>query len=246
MSARHILGVGAAYQKADAEVRASVANLPEVGLDLDDLGMDDSYTSWALEYRWRFAQKWVLVAMAYTFEEDGNRSIERDFNFDGIEFKAGAALDTSMSIDTYILDVLYQVYRSDRGEILLGGGFHAFDLDVALRSRAFVGDIEAENNSGSSDLLAPLPNLRAQGHYRFGDKWGASLSVGWLSANYDEYEGSFIYVHPRLGYWISDRWAASLGYQYVDIDLTRDQSSNRETALDATFTGPTLLVNYRF
>jgi opacity protein-like surface antigen len=246
MAAKHVLGVGATYQKADAGLRASVPSLPETEIDLDDLGMDDSNTSWALEYRWRFAPKWLLVAMAYTFAEDGRRSVERDFNFDGTEFTAGTSVDTSLTLDTYIVNLLYQVYASDRAEIMLGGGLHAINLDNSITARAFIGDVDREVSSGDSELLAPLPNLKATASYRFGEKWGALLSLGWLSANYEDYDGSFVYAHPRIGYQISDKWGATLGYQYVDIDLTRKKSSNREVALDATFTGPTLFLNYRF
>ncbi|PLW67706.1 outer membrane beta-barrel protein [Pseudohalioglobus lutimaris] len=243
---KHMLGVGAALQKADAEVRATAGNLPEVGIDLEDLGMEDDYTSWTLEYRWRFSPRWMLVGMAYTFDESGRRSVARDFNFDGKEFQAGAAVSTSFSIDTYILDVLYQVYVSDRAEILLGGGIHAMNLETAIKGRAFIGEIEQEAAVGSSDLLAPLPNLRAHLNYELGNNWGLGVTMGWLSATYGDYDGSFAYIHPRIGYEIGDHWAATLGYQYVDIDLTQDKSSNREVALDATFTGPTVNINYRF
>lgn len=244
--ARHVIGAGAAYQGADTSVRASVPNLPEVKLDLDDLGMDDTYNSWSLEYRWRFASRWMLVAMAYTFDQDGRRTVDRDFNFDGVEFQAGASVDTGLSIDTYIVDLLYQVYRSDNTEIMLGGGLHAFDLDATIRGQAFVGDIERESDSGTSDLLAPLPNLRAQATHKLRDNWAISVTLGWLSASYGDYDGSFAYLHPRVAYRISGGWAASLGYQYVDVDLTQEKSNGRELALDATFTGPTLHLHYRF
>ena len=243
---KHVIGVGATYQDADAEIRASRTGLPEIALDLDTLGVDDTHTSWALEYRWRFSPKWMLVALAYTFDEDGGRTVERDFNFDGVEFQAGAAVDTSMAIDTYILDVLYRVHRSDRLEILVGGGLHAFDLDTSIEGRAFVGDRFRERASASSELLAPLPNLRAQVFYSLGGRWGLGGALGWLSANYDDYDGSFFYAHPRIGYWFGERWAATLGYQYVDIDLTYDKSSTKEIEFDASFTGPTFFLNYRF
>ncbi len=243
---KHVLGIGAAYQEADAEVRASVASLPEVGLDLDDLGMEDSDTSWAIEYRWRFAERWVLSGMAYTFDESGQRTANRDFNFDGNEYSAGAVIDTELGLDTYIVNLLYQVYKGDSTELLLGGGLHAFDLDTSIEGRAFVGDLNGASGASSSELLAPLPNLRAQAFFTFSDRWSGSLSLGWLSANYGDYDGSFIYAHPRLAYQLGEHWAATLGYQYVNIDLTQEKSSRRELALDATFTGPTVYLHYRF
>ena len=241
-----MIGIGAAYQSADAVLRASAGDLPEVKVDLHDLGMNTEDWSWALEGRWRFKPKWMLIALAYTFDEDGNRTAERDFNFDGKEFKAGASVDTEMSINTYILDVMYSAYRSDNTEILLGGGIHAIDLEASLTGRAFVADLERERTTGSSEILAPLPNLRLQAFHAFNSKLGVGISMGWLSANYDDYDGSFVYVHPRVGYAFAEHWTVTAGYQFVDIDLTHEKSSTRETEFNVDFEGPTVFLNYRF
>ena len=243
---KHVIALGAAYQDPDAKLRATSPNLPDVTVELDDLNVDDSDLSWALEYRWRFSPRWMLSVMAYTFDNEGRRGVERDFNFDGVEFKAGAEVQTSLDVDTYIVDVLYRVYRSKRAEIMLGGGLHAFDLEAAISGRAFIGGSERESATGSSDLLAPLPNLRAQATYQFKENWGAYIAAGWLSASYDEYDGSFAYIHARLGYWFNEHWGTTLGYQFVDIDLTQERSRGREIGVDINFKGPTMQLHYRF
>ncbi|RLQ20875.1 hypothetical protein DWB85_15015 [Seongchinamella sediminis] len=241
-----MIGVGAAYQTVDADLRASVGKLPEVKVDLDDLGIKDDDASWALEGRWRFKPRWMLVGLAYQFDQSGRRAVEKDFNFDGKEFQAGASVDTKLSIDTYILDIMYSAYSTSNAEFLLGGGIHAIDLETSITGRAFVGNIEREASTGSSELLAPLPNLRAQAYYKLNDHWGLALYAGWLSANYGDYDGGFTYIHPRLAFGIGDTWALTLGYQYVKLDLTQEKSSNRENEYDIDFRGPTLFLNYRF
>ncbi len=241
-----MIGAGAAYQSADAELRASEPGLPEVNVDLDDLGMASDDWSWALEARWRFAPRWMLVGLAYRFDQDGQRVTERDFNFDGKEYEAGTTVDTDFQLNTYIVDVLYSVYRSNNSELLVGGGLHAIDLDASITGRAFIGDLEAKRARGASEVLAPLPNLRVQGFYGITDRWGAWFAAGWLSANYDDFDGSFAYIHPRLGYVINDRWSVTAGYQYVDIEITKEESNNRETELITDFHGPTFFLNYRF
>lgn len=240
------IGIGAAYQTASADLRASAGDLPEISVDLDDLGMDREDWSWALEGRWRFKPKWMLVALAYQFDQDGNLKVERDFNFDGNEFQAGAAVDTNIKINTYILDVMYNVYSTKRAEIFLGGGIHAIDLDASIKGAVFVADRERERAKGSSEILAPLPNFRAQGFYALNDKWGAALALGWLSANYEDYDGSFSYIHPRIAYAFAEHWSVTAGYQYVKIDLTHEKSSTRESEFNMDFKGPTIFMNYRF
>ena len=246
MNAKHMIMVGGSYQTADAEFRASVPDLPEVSIDLDDLAIDDKDMSWALEYRWRFADKWILTTTAYTFKQDGSRQVAREFNFDGNVYQAGASLDTELQVDTYIFDVLYSVYRTERAEIMLGGGFHILDLEASIKGRAFVGNIERESAKGSSEVLAPLPNLRAQGFYALDDKWGLAVNLGWLSANIDNYEGGFAYLHARVGYSFTEHMDVNLGYQFTDFDLTVQESGGREAEFDVSFHGPTLSLSYRF
>jgi len=246
MNATHMIIAGGSYQTADAEFRASVGDLPEVTVDLDDLAIDDKDMSWALEYRWRFSDKWVFSGMAYTFEQTGSRQARRDFNFDGFEFQAGADLDTELEVDTYIVDALYSVYRTERSEILVGGGFHILDLEASIQGRAFVGEFERESARGSSDILAPLPNLRAQGMWAFTERWAAMVSMGWLSANIDDYDGGFAYVYGRMGYRLTEHVGVNIGYQFTDFNIEYKPDSNRESEFDVSFHGPTLSLAYRF
>ena len=246
VDAKHVLGIGLAYQRADSKLRASVADLAEVKVDLDDLGVDDHELSGAIEYRWRFAPRWMLVGLAYRFDESGDQTVKRDFNFDGREFTAGLSVDTGVKVDTYILDLVYSVYRSERLDILLGGGIHALDLEASIQARASIDDQSRSGEKAGSELLAPLPNLRAQAYYRLPGNWAFGIAGGWLSANYGDYEGSFLYIHPRLGYAFANRWAITLGYQYSDIDITRSRSNGRGLEFNTAFQGPTLFLNYRF
>jgi opacity protein-like surface antigen len=244
--AKHILGVGLAYQKADSELRASVRDLVGIKVDLDDLGVDDSELSGAIEYRWRFAPRWTLVGLAYRFDESGDQTVKRDFNFDGQEFTAGLSVDTGIKIDTYILDVVYSVYRSDTLQVLVGGGIHAFDLEASIQAKVDVDDQSRQGEAAVSELLAPLPNLRLQMLYKLPGNWGFGFAAGWLSAKYDNYDGSFAYIHPRLAYAFGNRWAVTAGYQYADIELTRSRSNGRELEFNTAFQGPTLFLTYRF
>lgn len=243
---RDMIGVGLAFQTAEADLRATAGNLPETKVDLGDLGIGDDDWSWALEGRWRFHPRWSLVGLAYRFSQDGERSVQRDFNFDGKEFQAGASVDTEVSINTYILDVMYTVFNSPRAEVMIGGGIHAIDLEASIKGRAFVGEFEREAATGTSDLLAPLPNFRAQAYYKFSENWGAALYAGWLSADYDDYDGGFTYIHPRVAWGFGDNWGVTLGYQYVSVDITQKKSSSRENEFNLDFKGPTLFLDYRF
>ena len=244
-SEKHIVMLGATRQNADVELRATRNALPEVGLELDDLGLDDRYNSWMAEYRYRINDRWGIFVGAFTFDVDGRREVTEEFNFEGTVFEAGASLDSELQVDNYIADVMYTAYRSDSAELLLGAGLHAFDLDVALEGRVFVGDLEATRSAADSQLLAPLPNLRAQGFYAITPRLGAAATVGWLSANYDDWDGDFLYLHARLHYRLKAGFGISAGYQFTDIDLTEEKSRG-ENEYDIRFDGPTVQLSYSF
>ncbi|QFU77245.1 hypothetical protein EY643_17145 [Halioglobus maricola] len=242
---KNVVIVGAAWQKADAVVRATVDPFPEQGIDLEQLGVDPDYASYYLEWRHRFSQKWGLVAAAQTFQSDGDIVAQRDFNFGGVEFPAGIDINTELSVDIYFIDLMYHAYSSDRAEVSIGGGLHAFDTAVDISGKLFIGEGEFAGSGSSGELLAPLPNLRASAFYAFTDRLSTFATLGWLSADVDEWSGSFTYLHARFHYAFTERWGSSLGYQYTDVDVTRDRG-RRETAFDMQFRGPTLQLTYLF
>ena len=242
---KHTLMLGYTRQQGDVTLSAQRDPLPETSIDLDDLGTDDAYNSWLVEYRYRINDRWGIVAGAFTFEVDGSRTVSRDFNWEGVEFEAGVSLQTDIEVDTYIVDVLYTAHRSERAELLVGGGLHMFDFSAELTGRVFAGDLEASRSNATDDILAPLPNLRAQGFYAFTPKLGAAATLGWLSANYDDYEGSFVFLHARLLYRFDGGFGLSAGYQFTDIDLEQDKS-NGKNEYEIEFDGPTLQLSYSF
>ena len=242
---KHTILLGGFRENVDARVYADADRAGTVGVDLGDLGMDEIDNSWMLEYRYRLGEKWQISAGAFTFRNSGTIAAERDFSFDGVDFKAGVVLDSELQVDTYIVDVLYKVYDSNRAEILVGGGLHIFDLSTEIETRLFVEDESKTGQRGENELMAPLPNLRMQGFYALTPKWALSATLGWLSITYDDYDGSFSYLHARTSYHFTDRFGVSLGYQYIDVDFTRDRERG-ETGFDASFHGPSLVLSYGF
>ncbi len=160
----HALMLGATWQEADVELAATRNNLGGAKLALGDLGLNNDYTSWMAEYRYRISDRWSLSIGAYTFEVDGSREVARDFIFDGVEFTAGAALDTELEVDTYIVDVMYSVYRGERSEVMLGGGLHAFDLSAELSARVFIDDQERTGSSADSSSNSTSAYFDASRH----------------------------------------------------------------------------------
>ena len=245
LSAKHNIILGAYQQKADASFYANPDEIGKATIDLGDLGIDDKDISYLLEYRYRLNEKWLFSIGTFQFGTSGRLEGKRDFTFGGEEFEAGASLDTTLDIDTYMIEAMYSVYKTDRAEILLGAGLHMFDFSASIDSRVTVGEQEFAGSSASDDILAPLPNLRAQGFYALSPKWGLAVTLGWLSAKYEDYDGAFAYLHARTMYRFTERFGVGVGYQFIDVELSHDRDRG-EIGFDIQFDGPAAYLAYSF
>lgn len=242
---KHLISLGGAEQDADATIGASVNDAPLVELTLDELGIDDSDSTFFLEYRYRFSEKWSVLAATYQFSGTGGRTAQRDFTYNGVDFTAGTEFNASLEVDAYFVDLMYQVYESDNIEVKLGAGLHALDLGADISATVTIDDAEAGLRTAGSTLLAPVPNFRASGTWLLGDNFGLRFVGGWLSADIDDYEGSFSYAHLRAFYTFNQKLGVSVGYQVTDVDVTQNRRFT-EIGYEVDLQGPTLTFSYRF
>jgi opacity protein-like surface antigen len=243
----HTFLLGGFQQDVDAAFYADAdnQNIPSAKIDLGDLGMDETDFSWLAEYRYRMSDKWLFSVGGYKFDTSGSLEANKTFNYDGVEFEAGVDIESELSTSTFIFDAMYKVYDSDRANVFVGGGVHFTDVETELKGRINIGDVAGSGKRAGDTLLAPLPNLRAHGIYAFSPKWSVSGSVGWLSMNIDDYEGSFSYLSARLSYLLTDHLGLGLGYQYLDMDFSV-QRKNGEAGVDIQFNGPSAYISYSF
>lgn len=242
----HELALGVTRQDADPVARSSTPELPAVDIDLDGLNAAGDEDSWYAEYRWRFRERWMLELFAYQYEDSGRATAEADLNYEGVEYTAGTLIETDLEINTYAVDVLYAVHQAERSELLIGGGIHALELSASLAGVVAVGD-QGETFSGATDtLLAPVPNVRAQGSFALTERIGADLTLGWMSVGIDDYEGDFTYLHARLRARLTRRASLSVGYLFTDVGVSYSPEAGREHTFDAELAGPSLHFSWAF
>jgi hypothetical protein len=66
-----------------------------------------------------------------------------------------------------------------------------------------------------------------------------------MSANVDEWRGDFVYLNGRLQYLFANNFGIALGYQFMDVDVSRRQQ-HRQSEYDIESSGPSLLLSYGF
>ena len=248
----HLFRFGIYEQDIDVKASAQRDPLPEVELDFDEfLGIDESNSSFFLQYQWRFRDNWSLRAFYTNMEADGSKTASTDFNWDGREFEAGLELSSEFAVDTYLLAVDYTFVSNDKTELGLGFGLHAFDIDTTIEAILTVDDSTGVEEGrrrvvrNNSELLAPLPNIRAFGRYAFTPKWSVEGAIGWLSANYEDYEGDYLFLTLLTEYRFTDRFGIGLTYQISEIDVTHDKKRGSDS-FDIDQYGPAIFVSYGF
>lgn len=247
---KHFVYAGIYHQEGDLLAQSRRGDTDPVEFEFDNLGIDDPYTSGMLEYHYRLSERWKLSAAVYRFTDGASdQRFKDDITWEGREFSAGVALDVDWNLDTYIVDVMYNVKRTDNLELSIGGGLHAVDADLTVAGELAVEGSEGRQvgagETARGSLLVPLPNLRATGFYAFNDKWSAQGTVGWLSLGIDEYDGDFTYLHLRAQYDLNDTIGLSLGYQYADIDVRQDLRLGYRR-FDMAFEGFTAALTFAF
>lgn len=248
----HLFRFGVYEQKIDVNASSVRDPFPETELDFDNiLGLDESSTSFFLQYEWRFKEKWFLRAFYTNMEADGEKKRSRPFNWNGVDYEAGLKLGTTFGVDTYLVAAEYAFLRTEKMELGAGFGLHAFDITTTIEIEATIDDVDGggsvagKGRKSKNDLLAPLPNLRLFGRYAFTPKWSAEGAVGWLSANYEDYEGDYLFLTLLTEYRITDRFGVGLAYQISEIDITHDRRNGSDT-YDIDQYGPSIFISYGF
>ncbi|MEM0954358.1 MAG: hypothetical protein AAGI24_09460 [Pseudomonadota bacterium] len=245
-TSRFNLQLGVQYTDSSATVAVTRRGLPETEIDLDDMGIDDSSTVFYAGARWRIADRWTASFTYNEFDENGSTVIEESFNFDGEEYPVGAELDSRLQLNAYILDLAYSFGKGSNYEWGAGLGLHSFEFAAELEAALFVGDTEEAISDSSESLLAPVPNFRFFADYAFNRRNAIRFNAGWLSANYEDYDGALLYASLRFDHNFGNNFGVGLGVQYTDIELDHEPSDTSSERYDADILGAMAYVSYRF
>ncbi len=228
-------------QKPEATVQSTAPGDTPIKIDLGDLGLDDSDVIAQLAARWRFKNKWALTFGYSDFGLSSRETISQEFNYEGVTYPVEASLTTSLDLGVYIVALDYAFHRSDRTEWGIGAGIHALDLGMGFK--ATLNDLTPLESTGDN-FLAPLPNIRMYGRYAFSPKLLGSASVGWLSLEVGDYDGSILISILSLDYRFSDRWSAGISYQFSEFKLTVDNGGANDSKYDVGLGGASLSLKY--
>lgn len=238
--------LGAFAQTTEATVSASRDQGTGTDLSLQSLGHDDSQTNVWASAKWQFNERWQLWGNVSQFDSKGD--IDRNFYFEfgdidvpsDIESVEGTLnVDSHFNADLYIVNLGYELYQSPRVKIDAGLGIHVvdfgLDMDVALTANNLTESLGSE----SSDVTAPLPNLVLFGQWELSEKLEISSPLGWLSLDYDDYDGELTALELDIDYALTPHFGLGAGYRFIDYRVTKT-GERLTSSFESLFQGPTL------
>ena len=233
---------GAQFYQAEGKFKYVREGQPDVGVDLDDLGLSEDEISpvvGAIAHFWN--RRLTLRFDYFGYHDDANATAEFEFDWDGQTIPVNSALDSNLDIDMYVINLGYNFIRTDRAKLGVGLGIHAADLDVGI-----TGTLNGVTvASGHAEVLAPLPNIYLQGAYAFTENFMARGTAGGFSLSYGDWDGSMYFIAAYLEYWPWKHVGFGAGYRYIDVDVDYDPGHKTET-YDFALPGPLVYLAVGF
>ncbi|KAA9131661.1 hypothetical protein F3N42_10135 [Marinihelvus fidelis] len=226
LSSTFELQLGAFFPNNGLELQANLddSNLGDL-IDFNKVfGVDKSDSTFALDFRWRFGEKWSVSGQYWDARVSGRRVLEEDITWEDLTLESGSFAEAG--VDTAVMRVFFgREFMSGRDyEFGAGLGFHWMEIEAYIQGevKTNVGGITTERRD--ADVGAPLPNIGAWYIYAPNSTWAVQARVDWLSASFDEYSGSLFNSGVMASYQFTDNVGLGLSYNYFELDVDVDDT----------------------
>jgi len=236
---------GARLFNADGTFSSGKEGRPVTEIGMDDLGLDENEVSAIGGLSFNFAHRWNLHFDYFGYHDDAVKTAGKKFYFDDIEIPVNASVKSNLDIDLYVLKLGYNIIHTERSRFGIGAGIHGIDFDLQISGKISVGDSELPLGEGSEDFLAPIPNIWVYGAYALTERVIFRYGAGWMSASYDDYDGSLYLANAAIEYWPFQNAGFGAGYNYLTADIDY-KSSRRKENYDVDLSGALFYVTIGF
>ena len=181
----------------------------------------------ALEFGWRFGDKWRLVGQYFESSDSTSLILEEDVEWEDNVFQAGTSVSGGASL-TLVRAFFGREFRSgEMHEFGFGAGIHWLEIGAFLEGTILVEGDETAAAAESVRAQAPLPNIGVWYNYSITERWALRSRADIFSAKIDRYDGTMVNLALGVNYQIAENFGVGVNYNYFDIDVKVDQSDWR-------------------
>jgi len=203
----------------------------------DTLGMSDRANAPYAEARFRIGEKWRIEASYFRISQTGNKTIDRQINFDDVVFQPNTDVSSKVSFSDFRTAVDYSFYKTADKEVGVGLGLHWLQYEASLST--------LHAGSEATNVLAPLPVLSAYGQMALNDQWSLGARLDWLSLNINQYSGGITVMSVSVLYQPFRHVGFGAGYQFLGVDY-QSTSGSFQGKYNQNLQGPTVFLTASF
>ncbi len=207
------------------------------------LGVDESATLFNTQMLWKFGtqRKWYLGGQYFSSNSRGERTLTEDVQWQDITFREGSSVKSGIRMAISRVFLGRSFYKDERSDFGAGLGLHIFSITASIKGSIILDDGTEKFEDRRVSATAPLPNLGIWYKFSPAKNWLIHTRADWISANIDEYDGTFWNAIIGINYQAFRNVGFDLSYQYFTLDLGVDKPNWRGAA-DLSYTGPMLSV----
>jgi hypothetical protein len=224
LSDKFNLGIGLYWPKIDLTLQVD-GLAPEDDIDFDEILNLSEYTSSpAINFRWRFGEKWSLFGQYWSTSSDGKEVLTEDVSWDDVIFREGTFVGGGVGLDVVRAFVGRKFDLAPQHELGVGVGLHYMNLDTYLEGEILINDGGTDFHRASASAAFPLPNIGAWYMYSWSPKWVLVTHLDWLSASIGDYSGSLWDAEIGINYQAFKNVGFGLSYKafVLDVDVDKD------------------------
>ncbi|MDJ0906128.1 MAG: hypothetical protein QNI96_08935 [Woeseiaceae bacterium] len=233
------LGLFMPERQVELSVYGPIGSIQGQDIDFDErFGLKKRDDLFAMNFAWRFGEKWELGAQY--FESTGQRSRTLDEDVEWGEFVFGAGTGVTAGIDFTLVRAFFgrNFDSAEHHDFGIGAGFHYLEIGAFIEGQATINGQDAGFRRESVNGKAPLPNVGAWYVRSLSKRWAVKLRADWFAAEVGDYDGELVNLAAGVNYQLFDHVGLGVSYNYFELDVGVDKRGWRgevKTIYDGLF-----------
>ncbi len=194
-------------------------------VDSDVLGLSNDRLAPRVSVRWRPGHKHELELGYQIARRDAEKTLDREIVFNDSIYDVGATIKTKFRTDQAFLTYRFAIKAAERSQLGLGLGIGLLPFKFQIDALASVNSNEV-TSSGERSLLGPTASIGGYGRWLLGERWFLETDLRAIKIKVDRLHASVVEGNVAGRYFLSQKFAAELGYGISSIRLSVDPKEN--------------------
>jgi hypothetical protein len=206
-------------------IRVDGSNGEGTDVDSDVLGLGNDRFEPRASVRWRPGHKHELELGYQVARRGAEKTLEDQVIFNDSTYDVGLNIKTKFRTDQAFLNYRYALKAAERSQLGLGIGIGLLPFKFQIDALASANSSEV-TSSGEKTFLGPTASIGGYGRWLLGERWYLETDLRAIKIKIDRLHASVVEANLAGRYFLSEKFAAELGYGISSIRLSVDPRDN--------------------